>query len=111
MVYIPKMYCCQGLGNLIAAAGQAGISILVLQEPGKFRFQLQSRAVSKEEEDRMSKHPIPLPLQENLKTSLCIALNYCPFCGWQLQSLVKRSTWKAFEAMAKEHKRLAIGIF
>jgi hypothetical protein len=101
-----KMYCCHGLRNLIATAGQAGISVLVVLEPGSFRFRLQSRAVSKEEEDRMSKHPVPLPLQENLKTSLSMALNYCPFCGCKLRSLVGSSTWRKFAALAREHERL-----
>jgi hypothetical protein len=49
------MYCCDGFKNLISNAGQRGISALVINKPpGRFRFNLQSRAVTKEDEVRLS---------------------------------------------------------
>jgi hypothetical protein len=99
------MFCCIGLKNLIESAGQRGISVLVHERSGGFRFSLQSRAVSKEAEVLLSENPTPLPIKGNVTLSANIGLNFCPFCGTNLQTLVTPLTRGRFEALAVEHKR------
>jgi hypothetical protein len=98
------MFCCHGFRNLVRNAGKAGISALVQDVEGTIKFKLQTRAVSKREEDRLSAHPAPLPLNEALKTSCNIGLNFCPFCGADLHSLVTSSTRVSFRAIAEKHR-------
>ena len=47
-------FCCQGFGNLVANAGERGMSVTISRKPGGFRFELQSRAVTKCSEDLLS---------------------------------------------------------
>ena len=101
------MVCCVGLKNLIGNAGQRGMSVLVYETPRGFRFNLQSRAISREAELHLTRVPAPLPIEghNNMTISVNVGLNYCPFCGTKLQSLVSSSTKKHFEALAEEHKK------
>jgi hypothetical protein len=99
------MFCCDGLKNLIGNAGQRGMSVLVHDKQSGFRFNLQARAVSKETELRLAQTPAPLPIEGNVTLSSNIALNYCPFCGTELKTLVTSLTRKRFETLANEHKR------
>jgi len=100
------MFCCDGLKNLIASAGERGMSVLVYERPGGFVFNLQARAVSKEAEVRYSQTPPRLPIEGNITLATNIGLNYCPFCGTELKTLVTSSTLKQFETLANEHKRI-----
>jgi hypothetical protein len=100
------MFCCEGVKNLIGNAGQRGMSVLVYERPGGFRFNLQARAVSKEAELRFSQAPAPLPFEDNVSLATNIGLNYCPFCGTKLKALVTSSTQKQFEKLANEHKKI-----
>lgn len=64
------------------------MSALVYNTPKGFRFTLQGRAVSKEDELLLSQNPSPmrLPIKgSNLTLAANIALNYCPYCGRDLQ--------------------------
>lgn len=64
------MFCCVGLKNLIGTAGQRGMSILVSKTPRGFRFNLQSRALSREAELYLTRVPtplLPLPIQGDKK--------------------------------------------
>jgi hypothetical protein len=100
-----KMFCCQGFKNLVNNAGRAGISALVRNAQGAFSFKIQARAVSRDEESRLSNHPTPLPTKEPLLLSSNIGLNFCPFCGRELRSLVTSLTKRDFEVLAEKHKR------
>jgi hypothetical protein len=100
------MFCCDGLKNLIGNAGQRGMSALVYERSGGFRFNLQARAVSKEAGLQYSQTPASLPIEGNISLAINIGLNYCPFCGRELKMLVTSSTRKRFEALANEHKRI-----
>jgi hypothetical protein len=102
------MFCCRGFENLIGNVGQRGISALVYDTPRGFRFSLQGRAVSKEDELFLTHNPspTPLPIKGNMSLSANIGLNYCPFCGRDLQALINPSTKKRFEALAEEHKKI-----
>jgi hypothetical protein len=99
------MFCCDGLKNLMDNAGERGMSVLVYERPGGFRFNIQARAVSKETELRYSQTPPRLPIEGNVTLASNIGLNYCPFCGTELKTLVTPSTRKQFEGLANEHKR------
>jgi hypothetical protein len=89
--------------NLIESAGQRGMSVLINQTSGGFRFSIQSRAVSSEDEALISGTPTPLPIEGNMTISASIGLNYCPFRGTNLQKLVRSSTKKHFQALAEKH--------
>jgi hypothetical protein len=102
------MFCCRGFEILIETVGQRGISALIYDTPNGFRFGLQGRAVSKEDELFLSKNPspTPLPTKGNVSLSATIGLNYCPFCGRDLQTLITSSTKKRFQVLAEEHKKI-----
>jgi len=104
------MFCCAGLKNLISNAGERGISALVRKDPEGFRFALQARAVTKEVESQLSQTRTPLPIEGPMSLATSIALNYCPFCGTNLQSLVRWWTKKRLKALAEEHQRFDIRI-
>jgi hypothetical protein len=71
------MFCCQGFENLIVMVGQRGLSALVYHTPKGFRFTLQGRAVSKEDELILTQNRswTPLPIKGNVTLSANIALN------------------------------------
>ena len=98
------MFCCEGLKNLAENAGQRGMSVLVCENRGKLQFNLQSRAVSKDDEVLLAQRPTPLPIEGNMSLSVSIGLKFCPFCGTTLQTLVTPSTQRHFEALAKRHR-------
>jgi hypothetical protein len=98
------MFCCDGLQNLVDNAGRQGMSVLVYENLGTFRFNLQSRAVTKDTETLLSQEPIPLPIEGNICLSVNIGLKFCPFCGTALQTLISGSTQRRFEALAEKHK-------
>jgi hypothetical protein len=107
------MFCCQGFENLIVMVGQRGLSALVYHTPKGFRFTLQGRAVSKEDELILTQNRswTPLPIKGNVTLSANIALNYCPFCGRALQKLITSKTKARFEALAEEHKKFYQPLF
>ncbi len=110
------MFCCQGFQNLIGEAGQRGMAALVHSRADGFKFYLESRAISKAEEEHLSKNPEPRPdfgarLDPNVTLSCAIQLIHCPLCGTRLQSLIRRSTRQAFEQLAQEHMRIFEPLF
>jgi len=104
------MFCCDGMKSLIANAGQRGISVLVYNTSSGFRFNIQGRAISKEDENRLAQHPTPNPTpltsDGHLTISANCGLNYCPFCGTKLQKLITRSTVGRFQALAEQHSSI-----
>jgi hypothetical protein len=100
------MFCCEGFRNLVGEAGQRGISVLVRETSAGFRFRLLSRAVSKTDEVRFSETPLSLPIEGNITLAASIGLNFCPFCGANLQGLVTPSTLGRIRALAKDHKSI-----
>jgi hypothetical protein len=97
------MFCCRGFEALTEQAGQKGISVLIFESGGRFLFELQSRAMSKEDEAIFTQDLTRLPGKGTMTLVANVRLSYCPYCGTKLQSLVKRSTRKAFEAFAEKH--------
>jgi hypothetical protein len=91
---------------LVNNASDRGISILIKKGPGEFRFYLHSCAVTKEDELLLAQHQLSLPTKGNLTLSCTTGLRYCPFCGTPLQTLVKVSSFRRFEALAEEHKKI-----
>jgi hypothetical protein len=98
------MFCCDGLKRLIENAGQQGMSVLVYQTSLGFRFDVQSRAFSREDEILLMQPRTPLPIKGNMSIRANMRLTYCPVCGTKLQKLVTRSTIKQFQALAEQHK-------
>ena len=107
---VPEMYCCDGFRNLIDNAGQRGMAALVHRTSDGFRFYFQSRAVSKADDLVLSKNPtpwaFPAQIDPNITLAATITLNYCPFCGTKLQSLIRRPTKGAFEELARRHSTI-----
>jgi hypothetical protein len=100
------MFCCDGFRNLIGEAGQRGMSVLVYERPGGFRFYLQSRAVSKTDEVRLAEIRAPLPVEGNITLAATMAVRFCPICGTELRRLVTPSTLRKFRALAEDHKKI-----
>ena len=98
------MYCCHGLQNDIANAGQRGISILLFRIPhtDDLRFVLQSRGVAFDDEPKLG--PIPTSLPYLINISCCGIIKYCPTCGRCLKELVEPSK-DEFLRLAEEHKK------
>jgi hypothetical protein len=101
------MYCCYGLQNDIANAGQRGLSILVFKVPDKddIWFVLQSRGVAFDDEGKLGPIPAELtPIPYRINISTCGVIKYCPTCGRRLQDLAGASR-DAFIALAEEHRK------
>ena len=101
------MYCCNGLQNDIANAGERGLSILVFKVPDREElwFVLQSRGVAFEDEAKLGPLPadsVPIPFRVNIAT--CSVIKYCPTCGQRLENLLSKSK-EAFLQLAKDHQR------
>ena len=92
--------------NLINNAGKRRMSALVRKTNAGFQFSLQSRAVSKEDETTLSQNPTPLPIKGNMTVAIAIGLQYCPFCGTNLQKLVTPLTRERFEILAEEQAKV-----
>ena len=104
------MLCCEGMKSLVANAGQRGMSAIVYQRGLEFRFNLQSRADSYDDELPLVQQPMPnsgsLTSDGVLTLSTNMGLRFCPFCGKELQRLIKPSTKQFFEGLAQQHKKL-----
>ena len=99
------MFCCQGFENLVKNAGQRGMSILIYQRADEFIFNLQARSISKDRENALSRSPIPQNAEGDTTISVNIGMNYCPFCGTDVQTLVNPATRSYFESLAEEHRK------
>ena len=100
------MFCCRGLEILVDNAGLTGVAVLVYHISGEFIFNIQARSVSNEVESKLQDVPAVLHEEYHISIYSNIGLNYCPFCGTRLQSLINSSTRKDFEALAKKHRKL-----
>jgi hypothetical protein len=98
------MFCCDGLKISVGEAGERRISILVSETNGEFRFHLQFRAVSKQDEVFLSQNPTPLAIKGNVSLAAMARICFCPFCWKNLRTLVAPSTFRRFRALAEEHK-------
>ena len=95
-----KEPCCVGLQNLIDNVGQRGISIITRKTCDGTKFSLQSRGVKFGDESKMQ----PPSVDVMLNLSCSIGIRFCPFCGEELQKVVKR-TPKYFEILAEFHEK------
>jgi hypothetical protein len=102
------MFCCSGFEGLISHAGERGISALVNTTPDGARFKLQARAVSRGIETFLSENPTPLPAAFGTNVALVanMVLNYCPYCGTRLNSLITPSNRQEFQALAEKHSKI-----
>lgn len=94
-------FCCKGLQQLIANAGQRGLSVLVWKSPEKTTFLFQSRGIDIKDETKLKLGPLDLILNVSNET----ALNFCPFCGRALAELLEKSG-DFFSGLAKQHSAL-----
>jgi hypothetical protein len=98
------MYCCDGLRNMIASAGQSGLAILVRERSsGKIGFVLQSRGVSFDDEPRLK--GVAGFINVNMNISADRGIRFCPFCGRKLEDLAKESP-EYYIGLAIQHKRI-----
>ena len=107
-----EIYCCVGFKNLISNAGERGLSALVSEIEGAIRFELQGRAIPHPEELDITGVPGAPQIgrsgtvYERWTVSANIALNFCPFCGRNLQKLISKSTKRNFQQLAAEHSKI-----
>jgi hypothetical protein len=100
-----EVFCCTGFESLINDAGERGISALVYDTADGFKFDLQGRAVSRDTETFLTLNPTPLPAPygPNITLSSNIIMNYCPYCGTKLRSVITPSNRRVFESIANKH--------
>jgi len=108
------VFCCQGFGNLVSNVGERGMSVAISRKPGGFRFELQSRAVTKSGEDLLSKQQARLTIEgdigPNVTLSSAIVLSFCPFCGTSVRKLFSPSTLRSLSDLADRHREYSIGV-
>lgn len=95
------IFCCAGFKNRIEAAGGRGIAILANQTATGVIFLLQSRGIAFEDVKRIEPNS-DLP-DITINVSYEVGLQYCPWCGRQLQELVDASP-AAFEQLANNNR-------
>jgi hypothetical protein len=98
------IFCCPGLRNLVALAGERGVSAVLINTLDGTRFRLQSRGIADQDIDKIR----PMPGSPDIKINLAseTGLQYCPFCGRRLQELIDAAP-QAFYQLAQEHRHLA----
>ena len=97
------MYCCNVLRNLVLNAGDRGFAVLLQYWAGEFRFALQMRAVTYEDEAKLKAEPSPCQLPvTNATLSASLFIKHCPACGFPLADLLARSK-PEFENLAAQH--------
>ena len=82
------------------------MAILVHKTSNEIMFLLQSRGIALADVGRVKSNPNAPDVKINLSSE--IGLQYCPWCGRQLQELIKASQ-EAFEELAKRHKSFYMG--
>ncbi|WP_284419996.1 MULTISPECIES: DUF1493 family protein [unclassified Bradyrhizobium] len=100
---VTSKVCCAGFDKLVADAGQRGAGVVVSERPGGFVFHLQFRAVSPEDMRTLTEHPRPLGTAGNVTLAAAVQIQFCPYCGTRLSTLVKPSTVRTFRALARDH--------
>ena len=94
-------YCCTGLRNLLACAGDRGIAAVAwLDSSCEPRLLLQSRGVSFDDQTKLR----PADVDVTLNVSAEIGMRYCPFCGRLLEELISDNR-EHFRKLAKEHEK------
>jgi hypothetical protein len=97
-----NIFCCPGFKNLVDNSGQRGpAAIVVWRAVNQPKFLLQSRGIAQEDEPAAQRTAIPL----KINVSSTIGLQYCPFCGRQLQDLLDAAPAEYAE-LANKHKVL-----
>lgn len=94
-------YCCTGLRNLLACAGERGIAAVAwLDSSCEPRLLLQSRGVSFDDQTKL--RPVDIDVMVNLSAE--IGMRYCPFCGALLEQLI-HDYREHFQRLAMEHEK------
>ena len=94
-------YCCTGLQNLIACAGERGNAVVVWTDSsGEPRFLMQSRGVAFEDQSKLR----PADVDVTLSLSAEVGMRYCPTCGRLLEELVNGNR-EFYRKLAKEHEK------
>ena len=104
------LFCCQGFEILVKDAGCDSISALITREGKRINFELQFRAVSAEEEEAFSQSARQSSYEGCVKLAGSMRVNYCPYCGTRLASLIKVSNWKEFRSLAEKHKPFSLSV-
>jgi hypothetical protein len=90
------------------------MSVAMSREPGGFRFELQSRAVTKSGEDLLSTQQARLTIEgdidPNVTLSTAIVLSFCPLCGTSVRKLFSPSTLRSLSDLADRHRQYSIGV-
>jgi hypothetical protein len=95
-------YCCAGLANLIAMAGEAGLAALAWNNGTEVVLRLQARGIAYSKEHLVAEDPDPR--DRIWRVSVSTGLTYCPFCGADVRRLVQRSPRHFFELAVSHHR-------
>lgn len=99
MATIREEFCCTGLRNLVACAGERGNAVVVWTDSrGEPRLLLQSRGVSYDDQSKLQ----PMDIDITINLSAEVGMRYCPTCGRLIEDLVAENP-EFFQELAKEH--------
>lgn len=100
------MLCCHGLNNMLASAGERGLSIVVGERlPGGYGFYLQSRGVDYSKIDVLRANPGERDLMINIECQM--GVKFCPWCGANLVELSAQRR-SELQELARKHKKYDI---
>lgn len=94
-----SIFCCQQLTNAVSSAGERGIAIVLEELPDGIVFNLQARGISHGDLGKVR----PMPgLEISINIAHDVVVRYCPWCGTELQALIKQVPGD-FAALARRH--------
>jgi len=103
--------CCGPFGALVDEAGIRGLSIVASRVGQARGFRLQTRAfdAATEASEIARRRSLPVEYRGNAKIALHaqIGMRFCPFCGTDLQELI-RANEPAFDELSARHAGLLL---
>jgi hypothetical protein len=116
--------CCEWMQNMIANAGQKGLSVVLSRELGERRFLAQARPLTRRQEQILgAAEAAGVPRSwirelyssesggaEGISLMMQVPLAHCPGCGTGLTRWASRHE-EEFDRLAEVHRGLAPGLF
>ena len=97
-------YCCDPFYHALENAGQKGFAIIVSREHDNINYFIQSRICdhSFNEQFLAKMKSLPTPLGISIPLQIQKKIEYCPFCGKKLSTLMSISNHETLE-LIKHH--------
>ena len=101
-------YCCEVFQDLVANAGNPGVSAIARILGSQGGFFLQSRVCGFSDETQYVSAVVSAaenaPFPDPVRLTTLQGITYCPFCGSSLREVIEVSR-RDFEALAEAHAK------